>query len=412
MSLPPPLGATVPVAVASEPEAGGDWVLPLRDAALTARAALMTGASALSLVLLGVLATLGVILLVAEPGSLVPWAPLPLLPLAACCVAAWRWQPLPVIGCVAVAAVMAASLAALTVASAESPALAGAGTAGFTLSMTTNLAVVVGATGDRWTGGVAGALVGYALGEGTIAVTALAIGFPYRLDVPPIAIALGVALGYSVVPLARRRARRGTAALQDADRRARSRRVREIEGRESIALLHDTLLGELAVLAIRPPGPLDDAERAGILASLESSAVLPLLHAEPEAHDGVAAWLVSIGAAGGVRVRLEGQLAALDAVREPAYSALRAALEQCLVNVVRHAGVTEAWLAAAASAGELSVTVVDEGVGFDPDAVPHDRLGLSESVRGRLERCGGTVRVWSSPGAGTSVLLTVPMAVP
>jgi signal transduction histidine kinase len=90
---------------------------------------------------------------------------------------------------------------------------------------------------------------------------------------------------------------------------------------------------------------------------------------------------------------------------------MRAALEQCLVNVVRHAGVTEAWLAAAADAGEVSVTIVDEGVGFDPDAVPHDRLGLSESVVGRLERCGGTVRVWSSPGAGTSVHVTIPAAV-
>jgi signal transduction histidine kinase len=137
--------------------------------------------------------------------------------------------------------------------------------------------------------------------------------------------------------------------------------------------------------------------------------MLPLLRDEPEpSSDGEAARLVAIGAAGGTRLRLEGDLAALDAVADPAGSALRAALEQCVVNVARHAGVAEAWLAVAASATEVSVTVVDEGVGFDPDAVPHDRLGLSESVRGRIERCGGSVRVWSSPGSGTSVHLVVP----
>jgi signal transduction histidine kinase len=402
------LGDRVPVP--AEPE--GDWVVPLREAAATARAALVTGIAAMSLLMVGVLAVLGVILIVGEPGSLVPWAPLPLLPLAACCLAAWRWPSMPVAGCIVIAVVMCASLAALTVAVEDSPAQASAGTAGFMLSMTTNLAVVIGVASDRWTGGLAGALVGYALGEGTIALTALVVGLPYRLDVPPIAIALGVALGYALVPLARRRARRGTGSLQEADRRSRSRRLREVEARESIALLHDTLLGELAVLAHREPGPLAVAERTRIATSLESSAVLPLLHADPLLPDGVAAWLVSIGAAGGVRVRLEGEVAALDRVPDPAGSALRSALEQCVVNIVRHAGVGEAWLAAAASATELSVTVVDEGVGFDPDAVPRDRLGLSESVRGRLERCGGAVRVWSSPGAGTSVHVTVPIGAP
>lgn len=390
--------------------AGDDsWIFPIREAAITTRAALVAGAAALSLVLLGVLATLSIILTVTQPGSIVWWVPLALLPLAGCCVAAWRWEPIPMGGYLAIAAVIAASLVALTVAASDSPAQAPAGTASFLLSMTTNVAVLIGASSDRWTGGIAGALGGYALGEGTIAITAAFVGLPYRLDLPPIAIAAGVAIGYALFPLARRRARRGTATLDEADRRTRARRHREVEGRESIALLHDTLLGELTVLARRAPGPLGDDERARLVASLESSAMLPVLRADPEPIvDGEAARLVSIAEAGGVRLRLEGDVAALDRVPEPAGSALRSALEQCVVNVARHAGVAEAWLAVAASPAELSATVVDEGVGFDPDAVPRDRLGLSESVRGRIERCGGSVRVWSSPGAGTSVHLVVP----
>lgn len=387
----------------------GGWIFPLSETAATTRAALVSGASALSLVLLGVLAALGVVLTLAQPGSVVWWIPLALIPLAAGCVAAWRWEPIPALGYVAIALAAIGAFVALTIAAALSPAQAAAGTAGFMLSMTTNVAVLIGAASDRWTGGIAGALGGYALGEGTIAITAAVVGLPYRLDVPPIAIALGVALGYAVVPIARARARRGTASLERADRRTRARRLREVEGRESIAVLHDTLLGELAALAARAPGPLTEAERAGLAESLESSAMLPLLREERTSdRAGVGAWLVSIGAAGGVRITLEGDVASLDELAEPTGSALRSALEQCVVNVARHADVAEAWVVVGASPGELSVTVVDEGVGFDPDAVPHDRLGLSESVRGRVERCGGSVRLWSSPGAGTSVHIVVP----
>lgn len=389
---------------------GGDWIFPLSETAGTTRAALVSGASALSLVLLAVLATIGVVFTFTQPGSMVAWMPLALIPLAAGSVAAWRWEPIPVLGYVAIALAAIGSFIALTIAAVESPAQSFAGTAGFVLSMTTNVAVLTGAASDRWTGGIAGALGGYALAEGTIAITASFVGLPYRLDVPPIAIALGVAMGYAVVPLARARARSGTASLEQADRRTRARRLREVEGRESIAVLHDTLLGELAALAVREPGALTDAERERLAASLDSSAMLPLLRNEriPLAA-GVGAWLVSIGAAGGLRIRLEGDAAALDDVADPAGSALRSALEQCVVNVARHAGVEEAWIAVGASGGELSVTVVDEGVGFDPSAVPHDRLGLSESVQGRVERSGGTVRVWSSLGAGTSVHIVVPM---
>ena len=53
--------------------------------------------------------------------------------------------------------------------------------------------------------------------------------------------------------------------------------------------------------------------------------------------------------------------------------------------------------------------VVDGGRGFDPATVPADRLGLRQSVVGRVERVGGSARVWSG-ATGTTVLLSVPAA--
>jgi len=411
MSAAPPIPPGWGAVDASDPggDSDGAWIFPLREAALTTRAALVVAATVLSLTLLGVLAMLATLLVIVRPGAVAWWSPLALLPLAVVAIIAWRMPRLPVWGVVGIALVIAASLATLTVSTVLSPTVAAAGTAGFTLSMVTNVVVLTGTVVDRWSGGLAGAVVGYLLGEASIVLTAAVVGLPYRLDVPPLAITVGIAVCYLIFPLARRRARGGTDALERADRRTRARRLREVEGHESIAALHDSLLGELAALAHREPGPLDGDDLARLTVALESSAVLPLLRTEPRARpDGMAAWLASVGHAGGLQVHLDGKPELLDALPDATGAAVRAALEQCLVNVMRHAGVDEAWLAVDASADQLSVTLVDEGVGFDPDAVPRDRLGLSESVRGCIERCGGTVRVWSSPGSGTSVHVAVP----
>ena len=52
----------------------------------------------------------------------------------------------------------------------------------------------------------------------------------------------------------------------------------------------------------------------------------------------------------------------------------------------------------------------DRGPGFDPDAVPADRLGIRESILGRMERHGGSARVRSTLGEGTEVRLLLPAA--
>jgi signal transduction histidine kinase len=49
--------------------------------------------------------------------------------------------------------------------------------------------------------------------------------------------------------------------------------------------------------------------------------------------------------------------------------------------------------------------VRDRGAGFDPEAVAADRRGVAESIRGRMERVGGTARIVSVPGEGTEVEL-------
>jgi signal transduction histidine kinase len=126
--------------------------------------------------------------------------------------------------------------------------------------------------------------------------------------------------------------------------------------------------------------------------------------------DPVTGPLVRRWAGSGLAVHLHGASWS-DAASELTPDGERALLEattECLSNVHRHAGVAEVNVVVMREPGVVSVLVVDAGRGFDTAAVAGDRLGLDDSVRGRLAEVAGDVVLWSAPGEGTSVLLSVP----
>ncbi|MCW4354837.1 ATP-binding protein [Hoyosella sp. YIM 151337] len=90
--------------------------------------------------------------------------------------------------------------------------------------------------------------------------------------------------------------------------------------------------------------------------------------------------------------------------------AIGAGLAEALTNSLRHADVpgrqTDRWVVISVFPERVRVTVHDNGRGFDPRSVPADRLGLTVSIRGRMDRVtGGTARVESTPGGGTNITL-------
>ena len=92
-------------------------------------------------------------------------------------------------------------------------------------------------------------------------------------------------------------------------------------------------------------------------------------------------------------------------------SALLAAAGEATVNAAKWSGASVISLFAEVEPGEVSLVVRDRGQGFDPEAVPEDRKGLAESIRGRMARRGGTATVSTAPGEGTKVSLKMPRAV-
>jgi len=92
---------------------------------------------------------------------------------------------------------------------------------------------------------------------------------------------------------------------------------------------------------------------------------------------------------------------------------LTAVVRACLDNVRIHVGPdASAWVLLEDVGPSVVVTVRDEGLGIVPgrleEARAEGRLGVSESIRGRVTDLGGTSSLVTSPGQGTEWELTFP----
>jgi len=83
--------------------------------------------------------------------------------------------------------------------------------------------------------------------------------------------------------------------------------------------------------------------------------------------------------------------------------------QQALANVARHAGPARAVVRVTLEPGQVHLRVEDNGVGFDPTAMPPDRFGvIGMGERARL--LGGALVIETSPGGGTAIDVLVPLS--
>ncbi|WP_200301858.1 ATP-binding protein [Streptomyces adelaidensis] len=87
------------------------------------------------------------------------------------------------------------------------------------------------------------------------------------------------------------------------------------------------------------------------------------------------------------------------------------AAREAMVNAAKYGGEGGAVQVFAEVEGRtVFVSVRDRGPGFDLDAIPADRMGVRESIIGRMERHGGTARLRAVPDGGTEVELEMERA--
>jgi len=106
----------------------------------------------------------------------------------------------------------------------------------------------------------------------------------------------------------------------------------------------------------------------------------------------------------GLRVRVDGP--DLPGLPVNVVEALAGSAAEALRNCERHAATPHVRLEVSGHEGAVEVTVSDDGVGFDPAAVPAASTGLERSVVGRMRDVGGGADVLTAPGRGTRVVLT------
>ena len=84
-------------------------------------------------------------------------------------------------------------------------------------------------------------------------------------------------------------------------------------------------------------------------------------------------------------------------------------VQESLNNVARHAQTERGEVRVTQTDHELRVGIQDWGVGFDPAQVKKTRYGLA-GMKERARLFGGSTEIDSSPGQGTRIIVTLPLA--
>jgi signal transduction histidine kinase len=188
-----------------------------------------------------------------------------------------------------------------------------------------------------------------------------------------------------------------------AERRAR---IRSEEKAEIAAHLHDGVLQTLALIQHRAGANREVAT----LARRQERELREWLYGAPSDRAATLGGALAAelrGVEDDQQVPVELVLVGDAPLDEPA-RALVAAVREAASNAARHSGAARVDVYVEVEPDCLSGYIRDRGKGFDPDVVPADRRGLTDSVIGRMRRVGGSATIRSRPGDGTEVSLRIP----
>lgn len=234
----------------------------------------------------------------------------------------------------------------------------------------------------------------------------------------------GVLVGLFTRTMERASLRVREANEEAARERERAARLRE---REQLARsIHDSVLQALAVvhrrgqeMASHPS--VEGAEVAELVALVDGQerqlrSLLGASSEEPPSGTVPLRTVLEAGAFGIAGMELSVSTVEPAWLEATAAAEVSAAVRAALDNVVRHASARHVTVFGEADAGEVVVSIRDDGVGFrvedavGPNGTAADRFGIARSIRGRIEDLGGDVRIESEPGRGTQVELRLPMS--
>ncbi|WP_394551146.1 sensor histidine kinase [Agromyces sp. MMS24-JH15] len=204
-------------------------------------------------------------------------------------------------------------------------------------------------------------------------------------------------------------------ALQRYDHAAR-RAANEAERVRTDALVHDSVLTTLLsaaaattpdqqALAARMARDALDRLRDVVQTAAESDRQVPLAVLVRRLREAIATFASPFEVEAFDEVDVELGVEAIDA--------LYSAAVQAMVNSLQHAAdgdraIRRSLRVRGVRGDACVIEVEDDGIGFDPAAVPSERLGLRVSIEDRMRGSGGSALIESRPGGGTRVVLAWP----
>ena len=217
----------------------------------------------------------------------------------------------------------------------------------------------------------------------------------------------GLIVGYTSGLLKQMAAARDRAQREAAEARERAQLAR---------VVHDGVLQVLSLMQRRGSELGGEVAELGRLAADQEAALRALVqrrtNASPAGSEDLAGALSGLES-GLVTVSVPGSpvIMSAGAVRE-----VVAVVCACLDNVRRHVGDdAAAWVALEDAGDSVVVSIRDNGSGIAPGrlevARAEGRLGVSESIQGRVSDLGGTADIVAAPGQGTEWEITLPKTV-
>jgi len=239
------------------------------------------------------------------------------------------------------------------------------------------------------------------------------------------------AVGLSLAWLMKRQ-REHRAALADTNRKlaqyaATTEQLAASQERNRLAReLHDTLAHSLSGVTV-------ELEAVDALWDVDANAARPMLqHALQHTRSGltearralqalraspledlglalaIAQLADSVAARANLKLELDVPQRLVNLRPEVEQSVYRVA-QEVLTNVLRHAEATQVRVSLARANGHLTLTIADNGRGFEKGQVANTRYGL-KGIGERAEMANGQLQVESEPRQGTTVRLTLPLA--
>lgn len=327
-------------------------------------------------------------------------------------VALWRMTPGVVVGYLLAGGVVATIYEVVLV---DAGVLA-AGSV-FLLNRPMLALVTIGVAARSALGGILWCVCGYIVSwVATLSASAIT-GTPVRAGWgPTIAVCMAIVL-YLTLFVIQERQRRRLPRFEELEAATKRRAANADLAQRTTAMVHDTVLNDLAFV-MDAPDELDERARARLLEDLDTlesgewmraTAMMPTSAEEQARVRNDFTRLASDFRWRGLTVNVTG--AGMGVLEYPPGTgdALLGAIRASLENVLRHAKTDSADIEVVYTPEQLTFMVSDQGAGFDMSEVEPNRLGIRDSILGRIEAVGGHARIWSSPGAGTTVLISVPV---